>query len=97
MGRGRKGSAVLSKRVSVTLTPDLFDAPKRLDALGVVPKGTSASKAYEHILAVGWNKILTDRRERAELEAYAAALSADTDHDADVLALQLSAQKAGIL
>jgi len=97
MGRGRRGSALVSKRVSVTLPPEIVDAPRQLDAIGLLPRGTSASKAYEHIMSVGWNKIMSDVKERAELEAYAAALGEDTEHEATVLALQRLAQKAGIL
>lgn len=95
MGRARRGSAV-AKRVSLTIPARVVEAPRRLVDMGVLPEGVSAKRSYEHLLAVGWDKIESDVRERIELEAYAAAASQEPSRLDEVKELFELARKAGI-
>ncbi|MBI2324370.1 MAG: hypothetical protein HYU87_05370 [Chloroflexi bacterium] len=68
----RRKLARAAGRVSVPVRDDIrVEAPKRPDLLGL-PSGASRARVFERLLERGWQAVLTEQRDRRQLDLYAA-------------------------
>lgn len=70
MSRGK--SARPAGRVSVAVREDIrVEAPRHPELLGL-PSSASRAKVFERLLERGWQAVLQERRDRRQLDLYAA-------------------------